>query len=497
MPDSERQRRAAAQPRDRRPPIRPARCSSRSPPSPRWRTAPVTPDPDRSSTTASFSTATGSSRTPRRQLRADQHVAGAEGVLGRLLLHARRAGQRQGPDHPARGPSGSGSATARDRPARRVRRPGARTGAGATRRTRSTRSAREKAAGPGRRRAVACGGYRAAVVGGRQRQPRGRPGRPAGDPAADGDRLRDDGQRRHVVTPHLAKASRTATASRSRSSAPRRARRSSSTSETARSSSTACTRRDHRGAAAPPRTCSRAGRRNYPVYGKTGTVERPGPRPVVVRRLRARPQPPHRRRGHRREGWLRRRRPRRPAARLILSNGSTWATTSSTPGNSPRDERLVHIQPASDPPPPLVPREWRLRLDPLLLLATLGLVACSLIAIKGATRRRRTGPAYTTSSARRVYAGVGLVLMYAVSRLDYSRAARAQLVSYGLLIGSILVSSFALATNAARKRWIETAGLAASRRSWASSCFDGRSPSRLFTRRAPQMREMGRQTRRG
>ncbi len=43
------------------------------------------------------------------------------------------------------------------------------------------------------------------------------------------------------------------------------------------------------------------------------------------------------------------------------------------------------IQPASDPPAPLVPREWRLRLDPLLLLATLGIVACSLIAIKGST----------------------------------------------------------------------------------------------------------------
>ena len=41
------------------------------------------------------------------------------------------------------------------------------------------------------------------------------------------------------------------------------------------------------------------------------------------------------------------------------------------------------IQPASEPPPPLVPREWRLRLDPLLLLATLGLVACSLIALQG------------------------------------------------------------------------------------------------------------------
>ena len=43
------------------------------------------------------------------------------------------------------------------------------------------------------------------------------------------------------------------------------------------------------------------------------------------------------------------------------------------------------IQPASEPPPPLVPREWRLRLDPLLLLATLGLVVASLLSLNGAT----------------------------------------------------------------------------------------------------------------
>ena len=52
------------------------------------------------------------------------------------------------------------------------------------------------------------------------------------------------------------------------------------------------------------------------------------------------------------------------------------------------------IQPASDPPAPLVPREWRLRLDPLLLLATLGIVACSLIAIKGATADDVAGQPY-------------------------------------------------------------------------------------------------------
>ena len=83
-----------------------------------------------------------------------------------------------------------------------------------------------------------------------------------------------------------------------------------------------------------------------------------------------------------------------------------------------------------------MPREWRLRLDPLLLLATLGLVACSLIAIKGATRgRHRRRPAATTSSARAIYAVVGLVLMYGVSRLDYSRLRELRYPIYGAADG--------------------------------------------------------------
>src|SRR5262249_40039767 len=62
------------------------------------------------------------------------------------------------------------------------------------------------------------------------------------------------------------------------------------------------------------------------------------------------------------------------------------------------------IQPASEPPPPLVPREWRLRLDPLLLLATLGLVGCSLIAIKGATAHDITGDPLYYVNRQAVYA---------------------------------------------------------------------------------------------
>ena len=80
---------------------------------------------------------------------------------------------------------------------RRVRRPAARPQV-ARRRLRQVpevRQARE-GAGPDVRGAAEVRRHRAAVVHGRQRQPRGRPGRPAGDAAADGDRLLGDRQRR-------------------------------------------------------------------------------------------------------------------------------------------------------------------------------------------------------------------------------------------------------------------------------------------------------------
>ena len=66
--------------------------------------------------------------------------------------------------------------------------------------------------------------HRAPLVGRRQRQPRGRPGRPAGHAAADGRRLLGDRQRRQGrPTPPRHERSRTARAARSRRSAARRA----------------------------------------------------------------------------------------------------------------------------------------------------------------------------------------------------------------------------------------------------------------------------------
>jgi rod shape determining protein RodA len=116
---------------------------------------------------------------------------------------------------------------------------------------------------------------------------------------------------------------------------------------------------------------------------------------------------------------------------------------------------MVPIKPASEPPPPLMPREFRMRLDPLLALAAIGLVACSVMAIKGATGDDIPGEPYYYAYRQISYGVVGLLLMYGMSRLDYSRLRELKYAVYGLMIGSILLV-FALATaTRGSQRWIE------------------------------------------
>ena len=61
------------------------------------------------------------------------------------------------------------------------------------------------------------------------------------------------------------------------------------------------------------------------------------------------------------------------------------------------------------------------RLDLLLLLATLGLIACSLYTISTATTDDIPGSPNYFVIRQAAYVGVGLVLMLIVSRIDYSR----------------------------------------------------------------------------
>lgn len=97
----------------------------------------------------------------------------------------------------------------------------------------------------------------------------------------------------------------------------------------------------------------------------------------------------------------------------------------------------------------------RLLLDPWLLLATLGLVVCSVVTLKGATRNDIAGNSDYFFQRQLGYAVVGLVLMLALTRLDYSRLREFKLPIYGLLIGlNILPLLLAGVTRGARS-WID------------------------------------------
>ncbi len=97
------------------------------------------------------------------------------------------------------------------------------------------------------------------------------------------------------------------------------------------------------------------------------------------------------------------------------------------------------IQPASEPPPPLVPREFHTRMDPLLAVAAIGLCVCSIVALKGATADDIDGQPNFYVIRQSVYAGIGVLIMLAMSRIDYSRLRELKYPIYGLLLGSIVL----------------------------------------------------------
>ena len=142
------------------------------------------------------------------------------------------------------------------------------------------------------------GPHRPPLVGGRQHQPRRRPGRPAGRPAADGRRLRDDRQRRHRGHARTSGMQVEDTAGprragdRAAAAAPRQDRPAS----TARRSSTACTWR-RRPREAPPTRSSAASRSRSPARPAPRERDRPGATSPGTSVLAPYPNPQHRRRG--------------------------------------------------------------------------------------------------------------------------------------------------------------------------------------------------------
>ncbi|MCL6440768.1 MAG: rod shape-determining protein RodA [Thermoleophilum sp.] len=93
--------------------------------------------------------------------------------------------------------------------------------------------------------------------------------------------------------------------------------------------------------------------------------------------------------------------------------------------------------------------------DPLMLVATVGLLAASIVVLLEATTGDIPGQPYYYVWRQLAYGVVGLVLMLAVSRIDYSRLREYRNAIYLGMIGSI-VAVFAIGSAArGSRRWIE------------------------------------------
>jgi rod shape determining protein RodA len=79
------------------------------------------------------------------------------------------------------------------------------------------------------------------------------------------------------------------------------------------------------------------------------------------------------------------------------------------------------------------------RIDVLLLAAVLGIVACSLYAIATATQNEVPGSPNHFLYRQAAYAAVGLCLMLAIARLDYTRLRDLKAQTYTALIGMVLL----------------------------------------------------------
>lgn len=79
------------------------------------------------------------------------------------------------------------------------------------------------------------------------------------------------------------------------------------------------------------------------------------------------------------------------------------------------------------------------RIDVLLLLAVLGLTACSLYTIGEATRDDFPGSPHHFLYRQAAFVAIGLVAMFAVSRIDYTRLRDFKAQIYAVLIGGIML----------------------------------------------------------
>jgi rod shape determining protein RodA len=102
----------------------------------------------------------------------------------------------------------------------------------------------------------------------------------------------------------------------------------------------------------------------------------------------------------------------------------------------------------------VIPRVRMLPLfDPLLLLAGIGLMVCSLETLKGATSHAVAGHPLFYVQRQALFGGIGLFLALVLSRIDYSRLRELKYVLLGIMVALNLVV-YAMPPIQNARRWI-------------------------------------------
>ncbi len=96
-----------------------------------------------------------------------------------------------------------------------------------------------------------------------------------------------------------------------------------------------------------------------------------------------------------------------------------------------------------------------LRLDPLVALAAVGLIACSLVTLFFTSQDDIAGDPYYYVIRQGIYAVLGIALMFALARIDYSRFRELRVGIYAAMLVSIVAVLLLGAAARGSQRWIE------------------------------------------
>ena len=106
----------------------------------------------------------------------------------------------------------------------------------------------------------------------------------------------------------------------------------------------------------------------------------------------------------------------------------------------------------NEPAAKRLPAGLRLPFDPLLALATIGLMAASLVTLSASTSKDVPGDPHYYVTRQGVFFAVGTLIAIVLSRIDYSRLRELKYGVYGLMLsGILLVAVFGGVTRGSRR----------------------------------------------